>query len=671
MKKRNIYLITILVSLIIVITLAALYLNKNKYSLNVADNNYLSKIKDKVIDIAYISDYPVYSDEKGPVDNFLNYLEKATNLSFNKISYTKEKAASTKYSIGINNKGLKSNDLLINEDPYVIISKENESVDTALDLKGYIGVLESDFEDLSYYMSTDKDISFKAFKTVDELINNLNSNQIKYIALPNLMYLDKYEGKGYYRVIALTDKINNIVFTLSPNKKDANLNKIFTKVFNSWKEENFIDLYNKTLVENYSKLHGILDKDKANFLSKIYTYGYVENSPYELKYKDKIKGIAGEYVERLRRLTGADIQYKRFNSVKELQEAINKNNIDIFFNYYDLKADGYKSTKSPFNEKYLLLRPSNGQKVIVDITSIKDQEVNTLDNTTLKVYLETASKAKIKPVKRIKDLKKNHNLIAIDKETYKIYRNKYFKDYIIAYEDTNKLDYNFMLNNNHALLLNIFEFSMNSNAYQKYQDRAYKDLNNFHMEKKNYEDIIMILAMIILFPIISLIIVYMILNKKSMIKKIDKEDRARYTDELTKLKNRNYLNHNITYWNKSGVYPQSVILLDLNNINYINDNYGHEEGDRVIKETASILISTQLENSEIMRTDGNEFMVYMIGYTEKQTEIYVKKLKKELKQLPYKFGAGIAYSMILDEIKTVNDAMNEALLGVKIDKEEK
>lgn len=671
MKKRRIYLITILISLVLVVALSIIYLHKNKYSLNVADNNYLSKVKDGVIDISYVSDYPVYSDEKGLIDNFLNYLEKATNLSFNKISYSKEKGTNTKYHISINNKGLKKNELLINEDPYVIISKQNETVDTVLDLKGLIGVLEPDFEDISYYMSTDKDISFRAFKNVDELVNNLKDDKIKYMAIPNLMYLDKYEGQGFYRVIALTDKINNIVFTLSPDKKDANLNKIFTKVFNSWKEENFIDLYNKSLIDNYSKLNKILDKDKAAFLSKIYTYGYVENSPYEVKYKDKIRGIAGEYVERLRRLTGADIHYKRFNSVSELQDAISKQEVDIFFNYYDLKTDGYKAAKSPFNERYVLLRPANGQKVIADVTSIKNQEVNVLASSTLKTYLETASKAKLKPVNKIKDLTKHKNLIAIDFETYQFYQNKYFKDYIVAYEDENKLDYNFMLNNKNALLLNVFEFSMNSNSYQKYQDRAYKWLKNYGIEKKNYEDIIIILAMIILFPIISLLIVYFILNKKSMIKKIDKDDRVKYTDELTKLKNRNYLNHNITYWNKSGVYPQSVILLDLNNINYINDNYGHEEGDRVIKETASILISTQLENSEIIRTDGNEFMVYMIGYTEKQTEIYVKKLKKELKQLPYKFGAGIAYSMILDEIKTVNDAMNEALLGVKIDKEDK
>jgi len=37
-------------------------------------------------------------------------------------------------------------------------------------------------------------------------------------------------------------------------------------------------------------------------------------------------------------------------------------------------------------------------------------------------------------------------------------------------------------------------------------------------------------------------------------------------------------------------------MIDLNNIKYINDNYGHEEGDNVIVKSASILVNSQLEN---------------------------------------------------------------------------
>ena len=67
--------------------------------------------------------------------------------------------------------------------------------------------------------------------------------------------------------------------------------------------------------------------------------------------------------------------------------------------------------------------------------------------------------------------------------------------------------------------------------------------------------------------------------------------------------------------------------------------------------------------------DGNEFLIYMIGYTENQVEIYTKKLSKTLKELPYGFGAAIGYSMIMDNIKTIDDAINEATIEMQSDKE--
>ena len=75
---------------------------------------------------------------------------------------------------------------------------------------------------------------------------------------------------------------------------------------------------------------------------------------------------------------------------------------------------------------------------------------------------------------------------------------------------------------------------------------------------------------------------------------------------------------------------------------------------------ANALIKTQLDNSEIMRTDGNEFTVYLVGYSEKQIISYVKKLMKEFKNLPHDKDAAIGFSMIEDDVKLISDAINEA-----------
>ena len=112
------------------------------------------------------------------------------------------------------------------------------------------------------------------------------------------------------------------------------------------------------------------------------------------------------------------------------------------------------------------------------------------------------------------------------------------------------------------------------------------------------------------------------------------------------------------------------MIIDLNNVKYVNDNYGHEAGDDLIVKAAGILVNTQLENSEIIRTDGNEFLIYLVGYSEQQVITYTKKLGKELKELPHNFGASIGYSMITDDIKMIDDAINEATLAMREAKEE-
>ena len=110
-------------------------------------------------------------------------------------------------------------------------------------------------------------------------------------------------------------------------------------------------------------------------------------------------------------------------------------------------------------------------------------------------------------------------------------------------------------------------------------------------------------------------------------------------------------------------------MLDLNNVKYLNDTFGHVEGDKQIKAAANILFKTQLENSELLRTDGNEFMIYLVGYTEKRVVSYIKKLLKEFKKLPYEYGVAIGFSMIKDDLKLVEDAFNEATILMRKNKE--
>jgi len=274
------------------------------------------------------------------------------------------------------------------------------------------------------------------------------------------------------------------------------------------------------------------------------------------------------------------------------------------------------------------------------------------------------------------DLVKDYDssdITIVDLENYNYYKTSAFKDSKINYLIGTSDKYDYIINNTdeNKVFQELFNFYISYNSINELISNNYESIayENTH--------IVLILVLIIIVLCIYLAIDFYT-HIKVMIKTVkknkkihlSKEEKIKYIDQLTSLKNRAYLNSRIESWDESEVYPQSIIIIDLNNISYINDNYGREEGDKVITEAANILIMHQLGNSEIIRTDGNEFLIYLVGYTEKQIISYLRKLNKELKGISHGFGAATGYSIITDAIKTVDDAVNEATIDMKNNKED-
>ena len=165
------------------------------------------------------------------------------------------------------------------------------------------------------------------------------------------------------------------------------------------------------------------------------------------------------------------------------------------------------------------------------------------------------------------------------------------------------------------------------------------------------------------------LVVYRNSKKIRIARRLKKDEKIRFIDELTCLKNRAYLSDFMKTWSNNSIYPQAIIVIDLNKLKEINDKYGVLEGDKQIQAAANALIKTQLDNSELMRSDGNEFVVYTVGYNQKQITNYIHKLSKELRKMPYEYGAEFGYSIIENNLKTIEDALNEAIEDMKNKKE--
>lgn len=84
------------------------------------------------------------------------------------------------------------------------------------------------------------------------------------------------------------------------------------------------------------------------------------------------------------------------------------------------------------------------------------------------------------------------------------------------------------------------------------------------------------------------------------------------TDELTDLPNRRYAMERIKQdWTEAARHdiPMSVIMIDIDHFKRINDEFGHDAGDLVLRETADILRTHARDDETVCRIGGEEFLV--------------------------------------------------------------
>lgn len=678
MKKKKIAIISIILIIILsILTGLYTYLNKKdkNTTLTILEKQWIEKNKNKVIDLSVVNNIPVFNyDGNGVFFDFISSLEKNTELNFNKLSYEYGENPTSNYAFKIVDE-VKQNDIKIYEDNYVLITKENIKYNNIDDISSYnVGVLSTDLDKISYYLKSNENLLYKAYDNSTKLLADMNStsSNINAIILPKTIYLKEIVEKENFNIsYNITEMKKYFVLELGNSKR---LNKIIEKYYKKWYKEDYNDSYNKNFSDNYFSFKQIYEQEKVNFRSKRYKYAYINYAPYDSSIGDRLVGINYEIIKGFAKIADIEVSYQEYKNYDELVNSFNKNQVDFYMNAsninkYDLDIF---ETISTYDEKIVILSKIEKKYNINSIASLKDMNVITIKNSKIEQEL-IDNKIKVTSYNNINDLlkkKKENDVIVIDKNTYDMYLYNSLKDY--------KINYIFNLNSSYTYISRSIEANKIFNEYFDFylsyiNIKEFENNINYKMFIEKITDnklsLIIIGIFIILVIISTIILIKKIKPKKKKIT-ISKEDKLKYIDMLTSLKNRNYLNDSMEKWDSSEAYPQAIIVVDLNNVAYINDNYGHEEGDNIIKEAASILIKTQIENTEIMRTNGNEFLIYMVEYDEKQVVTYIRKLNKELKDLKHGFGAAIGYSMIPDELKTIDDAINEATLDMKNNKEE-
>jgi len=131
--------------------------------------------------------------------------------------------------------------------------------------------------------------------------------------------------------------------------------------------------------------------------------------------------------------------------------------------------------------------------------------------------------------------------------------------------------------------------------------------------------------------------------------------QAAYTDCLTNLDNRRSIENNDENFD-------SVILGDVDHFKNINDNFGHDLGDRVLVEISKVFKRYVRESDLVCRWGGEEFVILLKNCDDSDAYNKALQLKEEIANLSEKFGFKITMSFGISKIigKTLKNAIEEA-----------
>jgi len=225
---------------------------------------------------------------------------------------------------------------------------------------------------------------------------------------------------------------------------------------------------------------------------------------------------------------------------------------------------------------------------------------------------------------------------------------------------------------------NLFE---NLNIYTKYEDNYLINYFDFHDSENNFLfnletksnralvkegqsslQIYIVIVLLFLFLIFLITYIYQINIRKAnenleekverrtnqinhTLKELEKVNLKLYdlahTDHLTQIKNRrSFFMHAKVLYDKAKKEKDAmaVIMIDIDNFKRYNDTYGHEVGDKILKNFSNIIKSSISDNYIFGRLGGEEFSIAIPSSNLDNALIEAEKLRLEIENLNINIG---------------------------------
>ncbi|WP_349406876.1 diguanylate cyclase [Clostridium perfringens] len=205
-----------------------------------------------------------------------------------------------------------------------------------------------------------------------------------------------------------------------------------------------------------------------------------------------------------------------------------------------------------------------------------------------------------------------------------------------------------------SLINKYYEKQTSINDINNYEFKYYIDNKIINNHELPFLKETIIILIILFLTSILLVLFYL---KKARDSKLDS-----LKDGLCNIYNRRFLDSYINNLKEKDL-PISFLMIDVDYFKLYNDNYGHQAGDFILKNIASVLKKNSRKEDIVARYGGEEFCVLLKGASKYSSINYAKRIKENLDNLniPHKYSKvsdHVTFSIGIYTTYTKNDLKN-------------
>ncbi|RXK01647.1 diguanylate cyclase [Arcobacter sp. CECT 8989] len=560
-----------------------------------------------------------------------------------------------------------------------------------------VGVL----KDVFYIKELQKidNINLVYYDTYEELTKDLVFGKIDALMqnLTNINYLIK---KNLYSNLKLASEL------ILPNTKKEDLrlgvipekpilSSILQKGLNSITKKEKEALVNKWIgsIKEYKGGHIELNKDERAYLNTK-TIKYCINPdglPFEgLNEKNEHSGISSDYYSLFENILSAKFELVRTENWNQSITFIKEKKCDMLA----LGMETYERKKYlNFTSNYLNVPLVVATKVDVPfinhILDLEGEKVGIIKGDAfvkiLRQKYPSLDLVEVEDINEGLDKVKSGKLFGFIDTLASIgyeFQHKYFGELKIAGKINETLELSMAVVKEDEVLLNILQKAINSMTNDMHREIFSKWIPIKYEKGVNYE---LVWKIAIGSLIVILLVVYWnrkIIKTNRLLEEAQKDieeknkelKKLATTDKLTNLYNRRKIEELLEFEiNRSERFNHNfgLAIVDIDKFKEVNDTYGHQVGDKVLKELANILNTNRRKTDFVGRYGGEEFVI-ICPESDVQGVIKLMETFKE-KICNYKFSKvenktasfGVTMSQRGDTIESILKRADDALYQAK------